>query len=71
MERTGHERVIVYRVGKNDQLGAAHGIVVLGQFCGLLDDAAHQTDGIQIDARLVDATLTDEQTDWSPPLPPE
>ena len=52
MECARHERVVVYGVGENDQLGAAHGVVVLGQLRGLLDDAAHQTDGVKVDAGL-------------------
>ena len=52
MERARHKRVIVHRVGEHNQLGAAHGVVVARQLRGLLDDAAHQRDGVQIDARL-------------------
>ena len=52
MERARHERVVVHRVGKYDQLGAAHRVVVLCQLSGLLDDTAHQADGVQVDTRL-------------------
>ena len=52
MERARHERIIVNRVGEYNKLGAAHRIVVTGQFCRLLDDATHQADGVEIYARL-------------------
>src|SRR5699024_183478 len=35
VERARHERVIVHRVGKYHELGAAHRVVILGQLGGL------------------------------------
>ena len=50
MECTGHERVITDCVSKDYKLGACNGGLVLGEFRRLLDDIAHERDGVHIDA---------------------
>ena len=46
----GHEGVVLHGVGKDDELGAAEAAGVGGHFRGLFDDAAHEGDGVHVDA---------------------
>ena len=52
VERTRHERVVLHRVGKNDELGAAEAAVCGGQGSGFLDRFAHQRHGVHVDPGL-------------------
>ncbi|MNC40787.1 hypothetical protein D3C75_895200 [compost metagenome] len=50
VKRTGHERVVLYRIAEDYQLGAADGIAVFGALCGLKDNIAHQLHSVHVDS---------------------
>ena len=52
VERTCHKRIVLYCVGKDNQLACADALAVSGQLCGLTDDFTHHADGVQIGACL-------------------
>ena len=52
VERTCHKGVILYRIGKDHQLGAAKTVVFFCPLCGLLNDTTHLGYRIHIDACL-------------------
>ncbi len=52
VESAGHERVVLGRIGKDDQLCAADAAAITGQLGGLLDNSPHQGHGIHVDACL-------------------
>ena len=52
VEGACHERIVLYRVGKYNQLAGADALAVSGQFSGLTDDLTHHADCIQVCACL-------------------
>ena len=52
VESAGHKGVVLHCIGKNHQLCAAQSIVVRGNFRSFLNNSAHFSYGIHIDARL-------------------
>ena len=50
VESTGHKRVIFGCIAENHQFGIAHAHVIFGQLCSLAHHAAHQANGVHIDA---------------------
>ena len=50
VESTGHKRVIFGCIAENHQFGIAHAHVIFGQLGGLAHHAAHQANGVHIDA---------------------
>ena len=52
VEGAGHEGVVLHGVGEDHQLGAAEAAGVGGEGGGLLEDAAHLSHSIHVDARL-------------------
>ena len=52
VESAGHKGVILHSIGKHHQFGAAEAILVRGDFRGLLDDSAHLSHRVHIDAGL-------------------
>ncbi len=52
VEGTCHEGVVIGCVAEDDEFGAAEGIAVSGALGCPLDDAAHEADGIHVDAGL-------------------
>lgn len=49
-ERARHKGVVLDRVGEHDQLGAGDAVLVASEVGGAFEDAAHQADGVHIDA---------------------
>ena len=52
VEGAGHEGVILHGVAEHHQLGAAQALLLTGEVGGLLDDAAHASHGVHVDARF-------------------
>ena len=52
VEGASHEGVVLRSVAEHHQLGAADALLVGGELGGLLDNLAHELDGVQIEAGL-------------------
>lgn len=52
MEGTSHERIVVWRIAENNELGAAQRTSVFGCLGCILYDFAHQADSIHVDTGL-------------------
>ena len=51
VKRAGHERVVLDRIAKHDQLRAADAVAIGRAFGGRHDDFAHARHGVHVDAR--------------------
>ena len=52
VEGTRHEGVVLRSVAEHHQLGTADALLVGSELGGLLDDLAHELDGVQVEAGL-------------------